>query len=65
MAVKSKAQCEKEFVDYVIEKGLVGFSNSYENGHCYWVISLQNGETRYWQDLSEDSRKRLEIDLNY
>lgn len=60
MGYKNKAECEKEFVEHIASVGGVkSHGKTYENGNWYWFFDLENGERRYWTNLSEENQKIL------
>lgn len=59
MSAKPKAEYEKEFVQHLLEVGIKGYSEMYAHGRLHYMFNLENGETRYWTNLSEDSLKKL------
>lgn len=62
MAYKTKAECEEEFVDMIIDKGgLKSWGETYDNGHWYQFFDLKNGERRYWTNMSDKSKEDLGI----
>jgi hypothetical protein len=65
MAYKNKAECEKEFVQYILSVGGVKCGGKmYERGNYYWFFDLANGERRYWTNLSEENQKLLGFKVN-
>lgn len=61
MAYKSKAECEKEFVQHILSIGLESHGKTYDKGRYYWFFDLKNGERRYWTNLSEENQKLLGV----
>lgn len=59
---KTKADCELEFVDYILSVGIERWCEMDEGNKCYYCIWLKNGETRYWTNLSDESIKKLSFD---
>ena len=61
MAYKNKAQCEKEFTEYILSIGIKTYGKTDDNGNCYWFFNLKNGMRRYWTNLSEENQKTLGV----
>lgn len=62
MAYKTKAECEKEFVEQVQSVGGVkGYGCMAEGRKEYWYFDLANGTRRYWTNLSEENQKILGV----
>lgn len=59
MTKKSKAECEKEFVQCLLSVGIKGYGAMDEGRNTYYVIYLKDGTTRYWTSLSEESLKLI------
>ena len=58
---KTKSEQEKEFTDYVLLVGLKEHIEMDEGNNTYYLFRLENGETRYWKNMSEDNLRRLKI----
>ena len=56
---RPKFECEKELVDYILKIGLRRYSEMDEKGNTYYVFKLDNGELRYWKNLSQKNRESL------
>ena len=55
-----KADAEKEFVEHILSVGGVKtYGITDDRGNLYWFFDLENGERRYWTNLSEKSQKAL------
>ena len=61
MAYKNKAQCEKEFTEYIVSIGIKTYGKTDDKGNCYWFFNLKNGMRRYWTNLSEENQKTLGV----
>ena len=59
MTYVSKAECEKEFVDYILSVGLKGYAEMDIKSNTYYQFNLKNGETRHWTNMSNENLKRL------
>ena len=57
--IRPKVECEKEFVDYILKIGLIGYAEMDEKRNTYYEFRLKNGELRYWKNLSQENRERL------
>lgn len=51
-----KQEAENEFINYINKIGI----KTYEKGNCYWFFNLENGEQRFWTNLSDASLKRIQ-----
>ena len=65
--IRPKTECEKEFVDYVLSKGIRGYAemdviDKKQNIHTCYEFRLNNGELRYWKDMSRENLERLGIE---
>ncbi len=56
---RPKFECEKELVDYILKIGLRGYSEMDEKRNTYYVFKLDNGELRFWKNLSQENRESL------
>jgi hypothetical protein len=56
---KTKAECEKEFVEYILLVGIERWCEMDERNKTYYQIWLENGEIRNWTNLSGESLKKL------
>lgn len=62
MKKKTKAECETEFVDYILSKGgIEKYCEMDERGKTYYQFWVKNGEIRHWTDMSPENLKRLGI----
>ena len=59
MAYVKKAEQERAFVDMLLEIGIKNYGASDDNGNTYWFFNLEDGQQRYWTNLSEESQKKL------
>lgn len=59
---KTKVDCEKEFVEYILSVGIEKWCEMDERNKTYYQIHLKNGEIRYWTNLSDESLKKLSFD---
>ena len=63
MAYRKKAECEKEFVDYILSVGGLGSHAEMDEGrNTYYEFRLKNGTKRYWTNMSDENLKRLGIE---
>ena len=65
--IRPKSECEKEFVDHLLSVGIKAYAEMDEvdkkqNVHTYYEFRLNNGELRYWKDMSSENLKRLGIE---
>jgi len=61
--IRTKAECEKEFVDYLLKIGITAYAEMEEKSKTYYEFRLENGELRYWKDISVENLKRLGIEV--
>jgi len=62
-----KSDHELLLLNYIKEKGLVGYSQMQGEGRnynkVYFCFNLENGEQRFWTDPSEEFKRELGIEL--
>ena len=64
MAYIKKADAEKQFIQQVLNAGgIKSYYETYEHGNYYYCFDLQDGSRRYWTNLSEESAKKLGINI--
>ena len=57
---KTKAESEKEIVDYILSVGGAIKNIEMDEGNSsYHQFELANGETRYWENMSIENLRRL------
>lgn len=60
MPYTKKALAEKEFVDYILSTGgIEKHIESVEGRNSYYKFFLNNGEIRFWTNISDENLKRL------
>lgn len=59
MKRKVKADYEREFVQHIASVGIKNWCEMDEGRKTYYCFWLKNGETRYWTNLSDESRDVL------
>ena len=62
----SKEDAEKKLLEYIKEKGLVGYAVANGEGRAsnneYYCFNLKNGEQRFWTNPSDTFKKELGIE---
>lgn len=57
---KSKAECESQFVDYVLSVGGIEKHCEMDEGRkTYYQFWLKNGEIRHWTNMSAENLERI------
>ena len=59
MAYIKKAEREKEFINLLLAIGIKSHGSCDDHGSTYWFFNLENGQQRYWTNLSEKNQKKI------
>lgn len=58
---KTKSEQEKELTEHILSVGLKEHIEMDEGNNTFYLFRLENGETRYWKNMSDDNLRRLKI----
>lgn len=50
---------ENEFVNHLLEVGIINKCESHEGRNVYYCFWLANGEQRFWMNLSKENRIKI------